>query len=221
MMFTRAFARHLPALRTVPRLRVPLRVLPRASLHPIRAAPLKRYLTTSTDPEGEPSPKTSNSSSPDDLYKARLTRNRNMLYYVVAAVAAMIGAAYAAVPLYRLFCQVTGLGGTTQRGIFYWNSQTPQWTKTKSRKLSRLENSPSIFKVKLLILFHGLTLCIFSQFRTFEPLQQTIDIFPGETALAFYETANFSDEAIIGEFIAAGADCDRNCNIYGQPTFSW
>ncbi len=27
----------------------------------------------------------------------------------------MVGAAYAAVPLYRLFCQVTGYGGTTQR----------------------------------------------------------------------------------------------------------
>ena len=26
----------------------------------------------------------------------------------------MVGAAYAAVPLYQLFCQVTGYGGTTQ-----------------------------------------------------------------------------------------------------------
>jgi len=30
-------------------------------------------------------------------------------------VAGMVGAAYAAVPIYRLFCQVTGYGGTTQR----------------------------------------------------------------------------------------------------------
>jgi cytochrome c oxidase assembly protein subunit 11 len=30
-------------------------------------------------------------------------------------VAAMVGAAFAAVPLYRAFCQVTGYGGTTQR----------------------------------------------------------------------------------------------------------
>lgn len=29
-------------------------------------------------------------------------------------VGSMVGAAYAAVPLYRLFCQVTGFGGTTQ-----------------------------------------------------------------------------------------------------------
>ena len=30
-------------------------------------------------------------------------------------VAAMVGASFAAVPLYRIFCQVTGYGGTTQR----------------------------------------------------------------------------------------------------------
>ena len=41
-------------------------------------------------------------------------------YAVTAAacavfVAAMLGAAFASVPLYRLFCQVTGYGGTTQR----------------------------------------------------------------------------------------------------------
>ena len=29
-------------------------------------------------------------------------------------VAAMVGAAYAAVPLYNMFCRATGFGGTTQ-----------------------------------------------------------------------------------------------------------
>ncbi|MBB4304221.1 cytochrome c oxidase assembly protein subunit 11 [Rhodobium orientis] len=33
----------------------------------------------------------------------------------IAFVGAMVGAAYAAVPLYQIFCQVTGYGGTTQR----------------------------------------------------------------------------------------------------------
>ncbi len=36
--------------------------------------------------------------------------------WLAAGVAiAMVGVAYAAVPLYQLFCQVTGYGGTTQR----------------------------------------------------------------------------------------------------------
>lgn len=41
---------------------------------------------------------------------------KNVRVAVMAAslVAGMIGLAYASVPLYRLFCQVTGFGGTTQ-----------------------------------------------------------------------------------------------------------
>ena len=37
----------------------------------------------------------------------------------MAFVAGMVGAAYAAVPLYRMFCQLTGYGGTTQRVTQY------------------------------------------------------------------------------------------------------
>jgi len=40
--------------------------------------------------------------------------NRRLALWLALLVVAMIGAAYAAVPLYALFCQVTGLGGTTQ-----------------------------------------------------------------------------------------------------------
>jgi cytochrome c oxidase assembly protein subunit 11 len=42
---------------------------------------------------------------------------RNILTALLCAtlVAAMVGAAYAAVPLYRLFCQLTGYNGTVQR----------------------------------------------------------------------------------------------------------
>ena len=40
---------------------------------------------------------------------------RNTALACVAVFFAMVGAAYAAVPLYALFCQVTGYGGTTQR----------------------------------------------------------------------------------------------------------
>lgn len=36
-------------------------------------------------------------------------------FFALLAAAAMLGLGYAAVPLYRLFCQVTGFAGTTQR----------------------------------------------------------------------------------------------------------
>lgn len=38
-----------------------------------------------------------------------------MLLYLTGLVFAMVGLSYAAVPLYRRFCQATGYGGTVQR----------------------------------------------------------------------------------------------------------
>lgn len=40
--------------------------------------------------------------------------NRRLAYGLVVFVGCMVGMAYAAVPLYDLFCRVTGYGGTTQ-----------------------------------------------------------------------------------------------------------
>lgn len=41
-------------------------------------------------------------------------RNRNVALMAAGLAAAMAGLAFASVPLYRLYCQVTGFGGTTQ-----------------------------------------------------------------------------------------------------------
>ena len=45
--------------------------------------------------------------------------NRVVAMACVGFFAGMVGMAYAAVPLYELFCQVTGYGGTTQRVTQY------------------------------------------------------------------------------------------------------
>jgi cytochrome c oxidase assembly protein subunit 11 len=42
-------------------------------------------------------------------------KNRRVALGVLAVFVGMIGLTYASVPLYRLFCQATGFGGTTQR----------------------------------------------------------------------------------------------------------
>jgi cytochrome c oxidase assembly protein subunit 11 len=42
------------------------------------------------------------------------SKNLRMAGILAVIVLAMVGAAYAAVPIYQLFCQVTGFGGTTQ-----------------------------------------------------------------------------------------------------------
>ena len=43
------------------------------------------------------------------------TRKNRTAILAFGGALAMLGLGYAAVPLYELFCQVTGFGGTTQR----------------------------------------------------------------------------------------------------------
>ncbi len=51
--------------------------------------------------------------------RIRSRANATVAFSCVAFFLAMIGAAYASVPLYNLFCSVTGYGGTTQRVTQY------------------------------------------------------------------------------------------------------
>lgn len=46
-------------------------------------------------------------------------RHRTTVLPLIAVALGMLMLAYASVPLYRLFCQVTGFGGTTQRAAMY------------------------------------------------------------------------------------------------------
>lgn len=52
------------------------------------------------------------SHAPIDPALAR--RNKRVAFASLFVAAGMVGLAYASVPLYQLFCQVTGFGGTTQ-----------------------------------------------------------------------------------------------------------
>jgi len=114
---------------------------------------------------------------PSSLLGKQQKNNKSLLYYMIAFVAAMVALSYASVPLYRLFCQVTGLGGTTQR-------VDPK--KRKKIDMSR----------ELTVHFKGQTQG--SLPWSFEPLQSTVEVHPGESVLAFYRATNHSDEPIIG-----------------------
>jgi cytochrome c oxidase assembly protein subunit 11 len=52
-------------------------------------------------------------ASPNPLFESA-RRNRRVAAIVVSVAVAMVGAAYAAVPLYAAFCKATGYAGTTQ-----------------------------------------------------------------------------------------------------------
>jgi cytochrome c oxidase assembly protein subunit 11 len=106
-----------------------------------------------------------------------LPADKNLRVLTVCAVAAvgMVGAAYAAVPLYDLFCRVTGYGGTTQVAQ-YDAGQIIDRSVTVRFDASMARGFP----------------------WEFEPQQRSMELQLGETALAFYRATNTSDRPITG-----------------------
>ena len=105
---------------------------------------------------------------------------KNIRVAVMAAtvVVAMIGLSYASVPLYRLFCQVTGFGGTTQRA-----EAAPQ--HASDRKVSvRFDANTS---KDLAWSFHA--------------VQTAMNVKAGEQNLAFFKATNTSDKPLTGSAV--------------------
>ena len=110
-------------------------------------------------------------------------RNLRTMIIALLAAAAMLGLGYASVPLYRLFCQVTGFGGTTQRA-----------TETEALTAERLGASAG-----------GAEFSIRFDANTdrglpwkFEPLQRTDRVSVGQRDMAVYIARNNSSVPITG-----------------------
>ncbi|KAG2241406.1 hypothetical protein Bca52824_096610 [Brassica carinata] len=73
------------------------------------------------------------------------TKSKKMLYHLTAVVFGMVGLTYAAVPLYRTFCQATGYGGTVQHKeeiVVQFNADVAdgmQWKFTPTQREVRVK----------------------------------------------------------------------------------
>lgn len=105
--------------------------------------------------------------------------NTTVAIYVIAVTFFVLGGSYAAVPLYRLYCQASGLGGTTKQ--------------VDADKVETMERVPERM---LTIRFNADTSAAMQW--SFRPQQSEIKLAPGETALAFYTAKNPTDVAITG-----------------------
>lgn len=99
---------------------------------------------------------------------------------LAAAVAAgMVGLAYASVPLYRLFCQVTGFGGTPM--------------VAGEADLPPMQAIPG---TSIRVRFDGNVRRDLPW--TFRPVDTHVDLPIGERRMAFYTATNRSDRAVTG-----------------------
>lgn len=104
-------------------------------------------------------------------FPSRSPRNRNVVLYSTAGVLVALAGSYAAVPLYRIYCQQTGKGG--------------QPFVDSSDKVSKMKPNKERM---LTIMFDADTDSRMAW--DFKPLQAEINVVPGETALAFYTAFN-------------------------------
>lgn len=106
------------------------------------------------------------------------SRNRRIGFYALAGALFMLGLGYASVPLYRLFCQVTGFGGTTQRA--------------SAEAAAGIKVSPVTISVR----FDGNT--DRGMPWAFAPVQVTQTVQLGARSLAAFSARNLSDKPITG-----------------------
>lgn len=110
-----------------------------------------------------------------------MNRNRKVAGMAAAGALAMLGLGFASVPLYRMFCQATGFGGTTMRAT----EAQAATIKTTARPIT--------------IRFDGnVTTGLPWEFR---PEQVTQDGHIGERKMAFFVAKNTSNRPIVGRAI--------------------
>ncbi|MEQ9346611.1 MAG: cytochrome c oxidase assembly protein [Thalassospira sp.] len=105
-------------------------------------------------------------------------QNKRVLLSCVVVVGGMVGLAYASVPLYKLFCQVTGFGGTPQ---IVTEAPTEVSEKTIKIRFNADVNSDLNWQ--------------------FKPAQREITVRLGEDNLAHYVAENMSVRPVTGQAV--------------------
>jgi cytochrome c oxidase assembly protein subunit 11 len=106
---------------------------------------------------------------------ANMTGKQKTLVQTLGVVVFMAGLGWASVPLYDLFCRVTGYGGTTNTASAAGDVILDQTMRVRF-DASVERDFP----------------------WSFEPVERTMDVRIGETGLAFYEVHNPTDRPIAG-----------------------
>ena len=103
----------------------------------------------------------------------RIKKIKNQVFLLTLFVIFMLTMSYAAVPLYKLFCQVTGYGGTPK--IVEKNSYGNSFGIMNVRFDSSLEKNAPLY---------------------FKPSKKVIKVNIGENSLAFYKAKNKTNKEI-------------------------
>jgi len=104
-----------------------------------------------------------------------MDRNARTAWKLVAVVGGMLALAYAAVPLYEVFCKVTGFGGTP---LVAQEGERPVSARTVTVRFDANVDPNLAWR--------------------FEPEQREVKVRLGEEKLVFYRATNVSQRPIVG-----------------------
>lgn len=111
----------------------------------------------------------------------RSCKNLNTFLYGSSAAIFFGGICYAAVPLYRIFCNATGFAGTPKTGHYLIDPKKLDGSvRGKEIKITFMSNTARSMPWK------------------FIPQVKYLTVRPGQSALAFYHAYNPTDREIIG-----------------------
>jgi cytochrome c oxidase assembly protein subunit 11 len=102
--------------------------------------------------------------------------NARVAFATAGVVVGMVGLAFASVPLYRLFCQVTGYGGTTQRA----------------------DHAPAQAGERVVTVTFNADVAGTNLPWTFTPVERHVTIRVGEERLVAYRATNRGDRPVTG-----------------------
>ncbi len=104
-----------------------------------------------------------------------VSKNTQTLLFLLTLIAGMSALAYASVPLYNLFCKVTGFGGTTGTAV----AAPDRVGKKEITVLFNTDTSPDLP-------------------WEFKSMQRKVKVKTGEDRLVFFEATNISDVPVTG-----------------------
>jgi cytochrome c oxidase assembly protein subunit 11 len=119
-----------------------------------------------------------NAKTPKTAPKPKRSKKSLIALSLAGLVAGMVGLSFAAVPLYRIFCQATGYNGTPQRAD---------------------KGSDEVLDRTITIRFDANVDKDLGW--SFEPVQKKMEVKIGETGLAFFKATNDTDGPITGSAI--------------------
>jgi len=113
-------------------------------------------------------------------------KNRTVGIIGTGVAIGVLGLSYAAVPLYRMFCQMTGFGGTTKR------KTVEDLAKASKQVMPHVAKSLKPITVSF-VANVGINMP-----WKFIPMQSAVQVVPGESVLAFFHAMNPTDESLAG-----------------------